>query len=221
MAMIETLREGPPYTIYLARANDDFWPPEWLITWYVAKTVEWFKAKGVTVVSRGVSLGRLPFVLENGIDVPPGAPLWVEIGIEKAWEYGGWPKLLLVFAQAALQPCHLVLPLSTSEQELEVYKTKYQTVLRREDRGEIYLSRLRTTDRRIGSDYEQVPSHRPSPDREIEPPQGWLVLEADSPRLHGAKRQSQREPLRPWSFGLQFPINVTVPGRWNSCRRCG
>ena len=162
--MIATLSEGPPYPIYLARASDDFWPPEWLQTWYLSKTLEWFKAKGLAVVSRGVSLDRLQFVLENGIDVPPGAPLWVEIGIEKAWEYGGSPKLLLVLAQEALQPAHLVLPSSTPEQELEVYKTQYQTVLRREDRGEIYLSRLKPTDRRVGSGYEQAYCRFPAGD---------------------------------------------------------
>lgn len=118
--------------------------------------MEWFKAKGVAVVSRGVSLDRLPFVLENGIDVPPGAPLWVEIGIEKAWEHGGWPKLLLALSRESLQPSHLVLPISTPEHELEIYKTQFQTLLRHEDRQEIYLSRLKPSDRRVGSCDEQA-----------------------------------------------------------------
>ena len=57
-----------------------------------------------------------------------------------------------------------MLPLGTPEQELEVYTFQYQTVLRPEDRGEIYLSRLRPTDKRVGSAYEQAYCRFPAGD---------------------------------------------------------
>jgi hypothetical protein len=120
--MIETLRDGPPYPMYLARSTDDFLPPEWLLDWYRSKTIEWFKTTGVSVVSRGVKLSRLEFVLQNGIDVEPGRPLWVAIGLEKAWEYGGLPKLLLVLDQDRLQPPNLDFSLDTAGEKRGSYK---------------------------------------------------------------------------------------------------
>jgi hypothetical protein len=45
-----------------------------------------------------------------------------------------------------------VLPLDTTETELESYRKEYKTVLREEK--EIWLSRLPESDRRVGSLYE-------------------------------------------------------------------
>jgi hypothetical protein len=46
-------------------------------------------------IFRGVALSRLGTVLRQGIDVTPShAPFYAE-DFEKAWEYGGWPKMIL------------------------------------------------------------------------------------------------------------------------------
>jgi hypothetical protein len=149
--MIETLCEAP-LPVFLAHA-DGFRPPKWLEDWYYKKLVEWSRTvarKGV--VCRGVSLERLAHVLDYGVDVPTGYPLWVDISLDKAWEYGGAHKLLMVLSNEFLQLSHRVLPLDTPEAELETYSKEYQTVLRGE--SEIWLSRLPETDRRVGSPYE-------------------------------------------------------------------
>jgi hypothetical protein len=149
--MIETLSETP-VPVYLARA-DSLRPPKWLEDWYYKKFIEWVGTvapKGV--VCRGVSLERLAYVLDQGIDVPAGHPLWVDISLDKAWEYGGTHKLLMVLSNEFLQLSHHVLPLNTPEDDLETYKKEYKTIVRGE--SEVWLSRLPQTDRRVGSPYE-------------------------------------------------------------------
>jgi hypothetical protein len=149
--MIETLSESP-ICVYLARA-EGFRPPKWLEDWYFKKFAEWCRdvaKKGV--VCRGVSLERLSHVLAHGVDVPTGYPLWVDISLDKAWEYGGPRKVVLVLSNEFLEVSHRVLPIETPEAELETYKKKYKTILR--DEKEIWLSRLPENDRRVGSPYE-------------------------------------------------------------------
>jgi hypothetical protein len=103
---------------------------------------------------RGVNLDKLAYVLAHGIDVPSGYPLWVDVALEKAWEYGGPRKLLMIFSNDYLQTAHCVLPLDTPYDKLEAYKAEYRTILRLENRGQIYLSRLDQSDPRVGSDSE-------------------------------------------------------------------
>ena len=76
----------------------------------------------MSVVTRGVKLSRLQFVLQNGVDVEPGRPLWAAIGLEKAWEYGGSPKLLLVLNDDTLRPPNLDFPLDIPEEKRDPYK---------------------------------------------------------------------------------------------------
>ena len=46
---------------------------------------------------RGVGLDRLPAILATGVDVEPAtAPIFVS-DFDKAWEYGGWPKVVMAF----------------------------------------------------------------------------------------------------------------------------
>ena len=83
--MIETLCEAPVH-VYLARAAGSQ-PPKWEAKWYRQKVAEWSSTvakKGV--VCRGVNLERLAHVLDHGVDVPAGSPLWVNISLDKAWE---------------------------------------------------------------------------------------------------------------------------------------
>jgi hypothetical protein len=152
--MIETLRDGT-VPIYLARATGGR-PPKWLDDWYMERFVDWLETGRAKegVVCRGVALEKLPYVLEHGIDVPVGNPLWVDVALDKAWEYGGSAKLLMVLSNDALQTSHFVLPIDTPDEQPEVYKKEYRTVVRLEDKGQIYLSRLDARDPRIGSDYE-------------------------------------------------------------------
>ena len=46
---------------------------------------------------RGVGLDRLQTILATGVDVEPTtAPIFVS-DFDKAWEYGGWPKVVMAF----------------------------------------------------------------------------------------------------------------------------
>jgi hypothetical protein len=61
-------------------------------------------------VFRGVAHQRLPFVLQNGIDVESAdAPIWVA-DFDKAWEYGGWPKVMLALESSRLQRTYREVP---------------------------------------------------------------------------------------------------------------
>jgi hypothetical protein len=52
---------------------------------------------------RGVGLDRLPTILATGVDVEPTtAPIWVST-FEKAWEYGGLPKVVMAFDGSHLE----------------------------------------------------------------------------------------------------------------------
>jgi hypothetical protein len=147
MNPIEKLSEHP------IRASG-FRPPRWLEEWYIEKWVDW-QESGIAkqgVVCRSANLDRLTHVLEYGIDVPLGVPLWVDSSIGKAWEYGGPLKLLMFFSNDKLQTSHRVVPLSTHPDELDLYRKEYQTIRRLEDR--IYMSRLPENDSRVGTNYE-------------------------------------------------------------------
>jgi hypothetical protein len=161
LSMIETLCDEP-IPVYLARAVG-YDPPKWLEDWYFKKFGEWVRTVAKEgVVCRGVSLERLAYVLDHGVDVPTGCPLWVDLSLDKAWEYGGSRKLLIVLSNTFLQSSHHILPLDTPEKELEAYKKEYKTILRGEK--ETWLSRLPENDRRVGSPYEVAHCRFPNGD---------------------------------------------------------
>lgn len=164
MSVVEILSDGE-IPIYLARATG-LRPPKWINDWYIGKIVEWHKSGRAErgVVCRGVDLERLEFVLEHGLDVPSGSPLWVDIAIDKAWEYGGPRKLILMLAQHTLQLSHHAVPFDTPDEQLELLKKEYRTVLRLEDQREFYFSRLDPSDRRLATGYEVAHCRFPAGD---------------------------------------------------------
>ena len=70
---------------------------------------------GVTM--RGVEIGRLPTILSTGIDVDPtDGVIYCEVG-DKAYEYGGFPKVIMVLrykndagTQVTFPACRIVYP---------------------------------------------------------------------------------------------------------------
>ena len=79
---------------------------------------------GVTM--RGVEIGRLPTILSTGIDVDPtDGVIYCEVG-DKAYEYGGFPKVIMVLrykndagTQVTLPACRIVYPDSSPESVAE------------------------------------------------------------------------------------------------------
>jgi len=105
----------------------------------------------LTEACRGVSADRLSYVLRHGIDVDPtDAPIWVS-SIDKAMEYGGWPKLILVLDVTRLdrtfrEPVDAV--------DRASLRRMFPTEVASEDGSQFWLSRLAATDRRLASEYE-------------------------------------------------------------------
>lgn len=102
---------------------------------------------------RGVSTERLATVLANGIDVdPPDAVVYVS-SFEKAWEYGGLPKLVLAIDPTHLDRTFRTLGPDPTPAEREEVSALFPTMIETVD-GEQWFSRLTTDDPGLGSGYE-------------------------------------------------------------------
>lgn len=105
---------------------------------------------------RAVSLDRLKYVLSTGVDVEPAdSVMWVDC-FDKAWEYGGWPKLMMVFDHRALEPSFREVRSDIDPPELESLREDYPTMLESKDGTRLWLSRLPEGDRRVASAYERA-----------------------------------------------------------------
>lgn len=103
---------------------------------------------------RGLAAERLPSVLRNGVDVEPtDSVIYVE-DFTKAWEYGGWPKLILAFHPGHLMPTHREVRVDTPEAELRKLRRIYPTVLKSKDGTRLWFSRMKKDDPRLASQYE-------------------------------------------------------------------
>lgn len=103
---------------------------------------------------RGVSIDRVRAVLRNGIDVDPPDSIFYVNDFTKAWEYGGWPKLVLALDPTHLSPTYVEVDADTPEPDLRKWRDVYPTMLPSKDGTRLWLSRMREDDPRIGSPYE-------------------------------------------------------------------
>lgn len=104
---------------------------------------------------RGVELGRLPVILATGMDVEPTtAPIFVS-DFDKAWEYGGWPKVVMAFDGNHLQPTHREIIVSdTTADEITRLMADYPTRIEDPAGERLWLTRFPETDTRAASQYE-------------------------------------------------------------------
>ncbi|MDI1228245.1 MAG: hypothetical protein PSY14_11225 [bacterium] len=103
---------------------------------------------------RGVSTDRLATVLKQGIDVEPtNAVIWVN-DLDKALEYGGWPKIVMALDHECLKMTFVQLDANTSEDELMAVRREFPTVLKSADGSTLWCSRLREDAPQINTDYE-------------------------------------------------------------------
>jgi hypothetical protein len=103
---------------------------------------------------RGISVDRLNFVVSNGIDVEPTEGVIFANDLNKAWEYGGWPKLLLALDTFRLQRTFKQVSSDISPDELEEIRRSYPTVVKSHDGTKLWLTRFKAGDPRIGTPYE-------------------------------------------------------------------
>ena len=103
---------------------------------------------------RGVDVSRLPTVLRTGIDVEPSDSVIFVDGFEKAWEYGGMPKVILALDWECLQGTWHEMPSTASAAEVNSVKALFRTQLLSDDKKRFWFSRLNQDDPRIASEYE-------------------------------------------------------------------
>lgn len=103
---------------------------------------------------RAVNADRVPAILLTGIDVEPtDAPIFAS-GLDKAWEYGNFPKAMMTFDLQHLEPSWKMLSADASESELADVSARYPTVLRYRDGERLWCTRFAAEDPRAGSRYE-------------------------------------------------------------------
>lgn len=103
---------------------------------------------------RGVSIERLATVLRTGVDVDPtDAPIYVS-DLDKAWEYGGFPKLVLALDRRSLDRTFRELPSASSADERRAVRKTFPTVLEGIDGDTLWFSRLAPDDPGITKPYE-------------------------------------------------------------------
>lgn len=103
---------------------------------------------------RGVGIDRLECIFKTGIDVEPTTSTIFVGSLEKAWEYGGFPKIILGLDPGHLSQTFKEVSASITEEELARLEELYPTVLRSSDGKMLWLTRLEECDPRIGTEYE-------------------------------------------------------------------
>ncbi|HEV8281550.1 MAG TPA: hypothetical protein VGQ02_06820 [Candidatus Limnocylindrales bacterium] len=140
---------------------------------------------------RSVTLGRLERVLSTGIDVEPPTAVFSTDSWDKALEYGGWPKLLLVLNQNLLAHSTVRVPADTPAERLEELRAVRPTLVPSLDGRWLCLSRL--TDHRACDPYD-IDFGRWIPGRPLDALRAAVVL--SHPR-HGGRSAVALE-LEPW-----------------------
>ena len=109
----------------------------------------------IAVDSRGVEIGRLEQVLNNGCDVhPTDSVMYIADGLDKAMEYGGYPKVIQIFDGSKLKQTFTEVAASTPPAELATLRATYPSWELSQDGTKIWFSRLKLEDARRTSAYE-------------------------------------------------------------------
>src|SRR6266540_17607 len=105
---------------------------------------------------RGVSIDRLSTVLRTGIDVEPTDSIIFAdcFGFGKAWEYGGWPKLILALNPRGLERTYREVAADLPVDQLAELRKRYPSVLKSSDGSRLWLSRFPENSPRIATGYE-------------------------------------------------------------------
>ena len=104
---------------------------------------------------RAVNIDRLEFVLDNGIDVEPTNSVIFADHFEKAWEYGGVPKIILAIDYQKIKKTYLEIDADTHQKEIESLNLTYPTTIRSDDNSKLWLSKLKEDDPKVASAYER------------------------------------------------------------------
>jgi hypothetical protein len=104
---------------------------------------------------RGVGLDRLQTILTTGVDVEPTTATIFVAEFEKAWEYGGWPKVVMAFDGKQLERTYRDIIISdTNADEIARLMVDYPTRIEDASGERLWLTRLEAIDSRAGTPYE-------------------------------------------------------------------
>jgi len=121
---------------------------------------------GISPFYRCVNINCLSNVLNNGIDVSPNTSVFYATEhIDKAFEYGGDPKLLLILDAKSLEQTYMEVRGDTRSAQIDEYdfdedelgklRGIYPTEIKSVDGSRIWFSRLDKNDPRVASSYER------------------------------------------------------------------
>jgi hypothetical protein len=137
-------------TIKLLCVGDDFSPLNFEVVHDLQKEIR--KVCGRFCSFRGVSIDRLGGVLKTGVDVEPtDAVFWVN-ELQKALEYGGWPKVLMAFDSERLKRSWIEIDENAPAGEIGRIRRDYPTVI--PDGEKLYCSRLPSDAPQLMTAYE-------------------------------------------------------------------
>lgn len=94
-------------------------------------------------------------VMQKRFDLLPTDAVIFADHLDKALEYGHWPKLVLALRLKSLKRSFKVVPATASHSDLEMIRRDYPAVVRLDD-GSLWCSRLREGDNRFASGYEKA-----------------------------------------------------------------
>lgn len=113
-----------------------------------------FASELLACACRGVSLDRLDSVLQHGIDVwPTDHPIFVD-SWDKALEYGGWPKFLLLLHPGQLHPTWHEVSTTLDPVELSHLRKPHPNQLVSTDGSKLWLTRFNLDVPQAGTAYE-------------------------------------------------------------------
>jgi hypothetical protein len=145
-----------PCNIFLIRcpADLDSWSAPDLLALLTRVLVDY-----LTCEFRGVSLERLPTVLQQGIDIQPTTGVISADFPDKAFEYGGWPKVLLALNPHSLRRTFREISADSPEDEIQRVRCEFPTIVKSVDGSNLWCTPLREDDPRIATDYEIAYAH--------------------------------------------------------------
>ena len=104
---------------------------------------------------RCVGLNKLEYIFSKGVDVDPvDHEIYTTTFFDKAWEYGGWPKVAMAFDASQLEKTYIEVPSDLGSVELEKLRKTYPTLERTESGETLWLTRLSEGDPHIAKSYE-------------------------------------------------------------------
>ena len=109
---------------------------------------------------RCVSFDRFQSVLKTGVDVAPSHHhIYVCSDYEKALEYGGAQKIMLVYDSELLHKTYREVSFNTPTAELQALADRFSTRLTSADSTTFWFSRLPEDDTALASGYEREYGH--------------------------------------------------------------